>query len=401
MSKITNFLLMLGLVFFAWPPIANAANPYSAAYAVNDSIITHYDITERVKLLQSLGAPATNIQQTAIDQLIDDRLKLRAARMFGLAINDAALISGLNSIAAAQDTTADAIWAKARGRGVSRKAFDDYFTVQLIWRALVQRRFREAGDPTSIELDNAVNVAAAVTQTTILLAEIALPFAERGEEATVAFAERLARDLNKGASFEEAVQRFSRSATAQNKGQIGWLSPELLPAAIKAEVLGLGAGQVSQPVKVSSGVIILKVVASRTLSSPLQKQVAVTYAVLDLSAKNNAASTARAMQRKLDECSSSTSTAAQYGPLSGLFGPVSVNEVPADIAVSLARLMPGKSEVITNGDNVLLVQLCDRTTDLPDEVKTQLTNGLLGEKLTALANGYLLELRRAAIIEQR
>ena len=401
MSKITNLLLMLTLVFSAWAPIANAANPYSAAYSVNDSIITHYDITERVKLLQSLGAPATNLQQTAIDQLIDDRLKLRAARTFGLAVNNEALINGLNSIAAAQNTTADAIWSKARGRGVSRKAFDEYFTVQLIWRALVQRRFSEAGNPTSIELDNAVNVAATATQTSILLAEIALPFAERGEEATIAFADRLANDLNKGANFEDAVQRFSRSATAQNKGQIGWLSPELLPAAIQAEVLGLGAGQVSRPVTVSSGVIILKVVASRTLSSPLQKQVAVTYAVLDLSTTNGAVSKVRSMQHKLDECSSETSRAEQYGPLSGLFGPVPINEVPADVAVSLARLTPGKSEVITNGDNVLLVQLCDRTTDLPDDVKAQLANGLLGEKLSALADGYLLELRRAAIIERR
>ena len=401
MGKFLNWVLTLTLVIFAWAPVAHAANPYSAAYAVNDSIITHFDISERVKLLRALGAQSRNIQQDAIDQLIDDRLKIRAAGTFGMAISEASLTRGLAGIAASQNTTTDALWAKARARGVSRQAFDDYYSAQLIWRELVQRRFRQAADPTSVEMDNAINVAAAVTQQTILLAEIALPFAERGEAATIAFAERLARDLNNGASFESAVQNFSRSQTAANGGQIGWLAPERLPAAISAKVAGLSSGQVSDPIRVSSGIIILKVLASRTVSSALQKTVSVEYAVLDFSGQSGAVSNAKRMQRGLDKCSATRSSASNFGPLSGLFGPTSVNNVPTDIAVSLARLMPGKSEIITNGDSVLLIQLCNRTTDLSEPIKAQLTNNLFGQKLGKLAEGYLLELRRTAIIETR
>jgi peptidyl-prolyl cis-trans isomerase SurA len=401
MGKFLNRVLTLTLVIFAWAPVAHAANPYSAAYAVNDSIITHFDISERVKLLRALGAQSRNIQQDAIDQLIDDRLKIRAAGTFGMAITDASLARGLAGIAASQNTTTDALWAKARARGVSRQAFDDYYSAQLIWRELVQRRFRQAADPTSVELDNAINVAAAVTQQTILLAEIALPFAERGEAATIAFAERLARDLNNGANFETAVQNFSRSRTAANGGQIGWLAPERLPAAIAAKVAGLSSGQVSDPVRVSTGVILLKVIASRTVSSALQKTVSVEYAVLDFSGQSGAISSATHMQRDLDECSAARSSADDFGPLSGLFGPTSVNNVPTDIALSLARLMLGKSEIITNGDSVLLIQLCNRTTDLSEPIRAQLSNNLFGQKLGKLAEGYLLELRRTAIIEQR
>lgn len=401
MGKTLKWALTLALVIIAWAPIAHAANPYSAAYSVNDSIITHFDINERVKLLRALGVQSRNIQQDAIEQLIDDRLKIRAAGTFGIAISDASLARGLAGLAASQNTTAEAIWAKARERGVSRQAFDDYYTAQLIWRELVQRRFRQAADPTSVELDNAINVAAAVTQQTVLLAEIALPFAERGEEATIAFAQRLARDLNNGASFEAAVQKFSRSRTAANGGQIGWLAPERLPAAISAKVIGLSSGQVSDPIRISTGIIILKVVGSRTVSSALQKTVSVEYAVLDFTGQPNAVSSATRMQRGLDECSPASSSAADFGPHSGLFGPTSINNVPTDIAVSLARLRPGKSEIITNGDSVLLLQLCNRTTDLSEPIKAQLTNNLFGQKLGKLAEGYLLELRRTAIIEKR
>jgi peptidyl-prolyl cis-trans isomerase SurA len=271
MGKILNWILTITLVLFSWTSVANAAKQYSAAYSVHDSIITHFDIGERVKLLRALGVPSRNIQQDAIDQLIDDRLKIRAARTYGIAINEDSLESGLNSLAAAQNITADAMWEKARARGVSRQAYDDFYTSQLIWRELVQRRFRQAADPTSVDLDNAINVAAAVTQRTILLAEIALPFAERGEAATIAFAERLVRDLNNGANFEDAVKRFSRSRTAEKGGQIGWLSPERLPATIASQVIGLASGQVSQPIKIATGVIILKVVASKTYPAPCKR----------------------------------------------------------------------------------------------------------------------------------
>lgn len=401
MGKLLHRLAVIAIAFFAFVPVANAQNPYSAAYAVNDSIISHYDISQRAKMLGALGFRGGNVREAAIEQLIEDRLKLGVARDFGANISDDSLLRGIEASAKSAGTTAAALWSRAKGRGVSREAFDEYYTAQLIWREIVQSKFRQAADPTSVDLDNAINVAAAVTQETILLAEIALPFAERGEAATVAFAERLVRDLNNGASFDDAVKNFSRAATAANGGQIGWIAPERMPANIAANVLGLSAGQVAKPVRVSSGIIILKVIATKVTSSALQKQVSVRYAVLDLSAQENATGVAASMQRGLDECSSGSSTAANYGGTSGLFGPVIVNDVPVDIALALARLMPGKSEVVVNGNSVKLVQLCNRTTDLPDEVTAQLTNSVFGQKLGNLAAGYLLELRRNAIIEKR
>ncbi len=381
---------------------ARAQNPYSAAYAVNDSIITYFDINQRVKLLGALGFTGGDVRKAAIEQLIDDRLKMSTARDVGLQLAAGSLERGIAAAAQNAGISADALWAKARARGVSRDAFEEYFTAQIIWREIVQAKFRQIADPTSIDIDNAVNVAAAVTQETILLAEIALPFAERGgEEATMAFAARLSNDLNKGASFEEAVKRFSRSPSAANGGRIGWVAPERLPANIAAQVLGLPTGQVSAPIKVSSGAILLKVIGSRVISSPLQKQVSVRYAILDLSGRPNALAEAKRLQRRLDECRPAKSTAGNYGGGSGLFGPVSVNEVPADIALSLARLMPGRSEIVANGNSVQLVQLCSRTTDLDEQTSAGLTNNLFGTKLSKLAEGYLLELRRGAVIEKR
>lgn len=399
MGRFINWLAALTLLTLGTAVLAQ--NPYSAAYAVNDSIITHFDIDQRMKLLRVFGIRSGDLRAAAIDQLIEDRLKLSAARVAGAAVNDEALARGIENAAANSGQTADRLWAAARGRGVSREAFEEYYEVQIIWREIVQARFRQTADPTSIDVDNAINAAAAVTQQSILLAEIALPFAERGEAATVAFAERLSRDLNNGASFEDAVRNFSRSATAANDGRIGWLPPDRLPGPIAAQVLGLRAGQVSAPVRVSTGIILLKVISSRVINSPLKKQISVSYAVLDLSGMANATSVARNMQGGLDACDPNTSNVESFGAGSGIFGPLPVEQVPTDIALVLARLMPSRSEVLVNGGSVKLVQLCERTSDLEDEVRAQISNGVFGQKLGSLAEGFLLELRRTAIIEQR
>lgn len=399
MSKFVYWVIAATLICLA--STSYAQNPYSAAYAVNDSIITHFDVDQRTKLLRALGASGGDIRQSAIEQLIEDRLKLTAARNTGAQVSDAALLRGIETAASAAGTTSDTLWSRARSRGVSREAFDEYYRTRLIWREIVQARFRQIADPTSIEIDNAINAAAAVTQESILLAEIALPFAERGEEATIAFAERLSRDLNNGANFDDAVRNFSRSATAQNGGRIGRVSLDRLPGPIASQVLGLRSGQVSAPVRVSTGVLLLKVISTQVISSPLKKQISLKYAMLDLSNIANAASVARNMQSGLDECSDVNSTAASFAPGSGIFGPVATEEIPTDIALVLARLVPSHSEILVNGNNVKLIQLCERITDIEAPVRQQITNSVFGQKLGGLAEGLLLELRRAAIIEKR
>ena len=69
--------LAIGLMALAGPALA--ANPYAPALTVNDSVITHYDIDQRIKLLDVLGANG-DLNKLAIQQLTEDRVKLQAAK---------------------------------------------------------------------------------------------------------------------------------------------------------------------------------------------------------------------------------------------------------------------------------------------------------------------------------
>ncbi len=387
--------------FLSLGTAAQAQNPYSAAYAVNDSIISHYDIDQRIRLLRVLGFRGGDIREFAVNQLIEDRLKIEAARLTGAQLRDGSVERAIETAAENGGTTGDRLWAQARAAGVSRDAFEEYYAIQLLWRQIVQARFREIAAPVGRDVDYAIDAAAAQTQYTVLLAEIALPFAERGEQATIAFAERLSRDLNAGADFATAVQNFSRSPTAANGGAIGWVQPDAMPANFASAIAGLRVGQVSAPIRVSAGVLLIKIVSSRVITSPLRAQQSVKYAVVDFSGTPNAIAAAQAMQPGMDQCAENRNTLAEYGGESGLFGPVPKDSVPTDIALALARLNVGGSEIAAMGDRVRLIQLCERTTELEQPILNQVRGSVLGQKLDALANGYLLELRRAAIIEER
>ena len=74
----------LFLVVFAALAPASAAlaqNPYAPAIMVNEGVITRYDIDQRIKLLEALGASA-DLRKLAVQQLTEDRVKVQAANDF-------------------------------------------------------------------------------------------------------------------------------------------------------------------------------------------------------------------------------------------------------------------------------------------------------------------------------
>lgn len=78
MSRL-GLVLAVALLAFGGAGSARAQNPFEPAILVNSSVITHYDIDQRIALLNALGARG-DLRKQAIDQLTEDRLKVQAAK---------------------------------------------------------------------------------------------------------------------------------------------------------------------------------------------------------------------------------------------------------------------------------------------------------------------------------
>ncbi|MCB1352511.1 MAG: peptidylprolyl isomerase [Rhodobacteraceae bacterium] len=257
MSKATTALIAIFLWLAA--PVW-AANPYAPTRTVNGAVITQYDIVQRANLLDALGADG-DLRTLALDQLTDDRLKVQSASQIGFELPEDAVLGGIEEFAAARGMTIDDVLQILETRKIDRQTMDDFVEAGLIWREVVTARFRSRALPTDAEVEAAIAIADRTPIEVYHLAEISLPYAERGQPATLQLAEEITQDLAFGASFEDAARQFSRSASAANGGAIPPMPLEGMPPPLRATVQNLRPGQVSRPVEITGGVAILKLIS--------------------------------------------------------------------------------------------------------------------------------------------
>ena len=93
-----------------WGRRVAAQNPYSPALTVNDSAITCYDVTQRVRLIEALGARG-DVRALAIEQLTEDRVKVQAARALGIELPEGSIATGLEEFATQRGLTVDDVFA--------------------------------------------------------------------------------------------------------------------------------------------------------------------------------------------------------------------------------------------------------------------------------------------------
>jgi peptidyl-prolyl cis-trans isomerase SurA len=254
-------LLLAVLASFALAaPPALAQNPFAPAIMVNEGVITHYDIEQRIKLLEALGASG-DLRKLAVQQLTEDRVKIQAAKAMDIELPEGAIEAGIEEFATGRGLTMDDVQLALDARHIDQQTLDDFVESGLLWREVIGTRFRARAMPTEADLDAALEIAANTPQEMLTLAEIALPYAELGQPETDALAERLYRQAAGGANFAALAGQYSRSASAERGGVLDPVPATNLPPAFRTEVLLLRPGQVTRPLPISGGVAIIKLVS--------------------------------------------------------------------------------------------------------------------------------------------
>jgi peptidyl-prolyl cis-trans isomerase SurA len=251
--------LILGLAFLGLAEPATAQNPYAPALLVNGAVITNHDVTQRIRFLEALGATG-DIRALAIEQLTEDRVKVQAARDLGLELDQEAIEVGIQEFADQRGISLEDVERVLVGRGIDRQTLEDFIESGLVWREIVQSRFRARAMPSEADLDAALGLAANRPVEVVELAEIAIPFEEHGEAGAVALADRLAAELRRGGSFSAAVRRYSRSGSAAQDGRLPPIRAAQLPPAIRGQILLMEPGDVTEPLPIPGGLAILQLV---------------------------------------------------------------------------------------------------------------------------------------------
>ena len=234
---------------------------------VNDGVITHYDIEQRIKLLDALGASG-DLRELAVQQLTEDRVKVQAAeRAARSSCPRARSRPGIEEFATGRGLT-------ARGRrsacstpaASTSRRWTTSSSPGLLWREVVGTRFRARATPTEADLDAALEIDAdpAGRDADARRDRAALRRARRGRDRR---ARRAHLPPARAAAPSFARARRASTAAAPPPSSGGVLDADAGGPAARppsaAEVLLLSPGQVTRPLPISGGVAIIKLVSIR------------------------------------------------------------------------------------------------------------------------------------------
>ncbi len=224
-----------------------AASIYAPVYRVNNSVITNYELQQRIKMLESFGTKG-NLKKMATDQLINDRLRLQAAKEAGISATEDEINTGMEEFAARGGFSTEQLLSYFDQFGVSPESFRAFVRAGLLWRNVVRARFASKVNVTDNEVDATLNVNTISFPKMVNLAEIVLPIAQRGPTRTRALAKRLSETIKGDVQFSIAAKKFSKSDSAIRGGVLGWVPADSLPAAVSAQLSKMEIGQISAPI---------------------------------------------------------------------------------------------------------------------------------------------------------
>ncbi|MEM7210851.1 MAG: peptidylprolyl isomerase [Pseudomonadota bacterium] len=242
---------------------------------VNDSAITGFDLAQRAQILVALGvttASADALRNQALDQLVEDRLKLQAGRRIGLQPSPEVVEQGIEQIAQRSQLSSAEFKALMNAQGVTDQAVEDIAAAEVIWIQVVRSRFADRVEPGEAEIEAELALLGQRGEFEYRIRELGLPLEGEGrsEAQTRALAEQLFNSLNDGGDFNEAVTRFSKAPSAARGGDVGWVTTQQMPPNLLNALQNMQIGEVSRPLDVAGGFSLIRLEEKRSTGATPQ-----------------------------------------------------------------------------------------------------------------------------------
>jgi peptidyl-prolyl cis-trans isomerase SurA len=244
----------------------------------NGSPITEYDIQQRMKLEASASQKGA-VRQQIIDDLINDRLKISKAKVYGLEVDDGEVNRAFEGMATRQHVTVQQFSQVLERAGISPNTVKARIRAELTWQQLVRGKFGaslqigESDIASALKDRNESEVSAVGYVYTLYPVTVVVP---RGSsEATVSAKRSIADNLrtrfascNEGLAMARALRDVAvREPISRSSAD---LSPQL------REILGsIEVGHLTAPEVTPQGLQMFAVCSKKetTAESPLRREV--------------------------------------------------------------------------------------------------------------------------------
>lgn len=381
---------------------------------VNDSVITGFDLRQRMLLLIALtqvqptqeNLPA--IRQQALNLIIDERLQNQELDSYpDLKATDAEVDQELTAMASEVGATAEAYIQSLGQFGIRAATLREQMRTQISWQRLVGARFQSRARVSQGAVQAALRQATeASLKKQYLIGEIYIESARvGGQQAALNGATQLVQQMVQGAPFQNVAQQFSSAPSATRGGDAGWVVEGTVQPALQQAMDQLSPGELSRPIPVEGGVYILYMRDKRDGSTSSLAQI--KQVMVELPETATEAQVAAAMQRleALRPQLTCDNILARATSEQGLLGTDLGEADPANLLpqfqqVARSGAVGSISTPIRTQLGVHLLAVCGRRAGGAQAPNAQqVENRLFGQNLQTLERRYLRDLRQDAAIE--
>ena len=265
---ITKKIIFFFIIFFFQIYLVNSFE-VKIVSKVNNEILTNIDIQNEGKYLLIVNANLKNLNKSELYQLSKNSLirqilkKEEVVKHFNLKKN-----SELSEKLLKENYTAQGFENKEKysnflmKEGFNIEILKEKLLIERLWNSLIYEKFKNKVKIDENEIKNKVesfiNNQEKVYEYN--LSEILYDFNTEYKELI---------DFINNYGFEAAASKYSISDTSTNGGKIGWIRNNNLNEKLKKNISNLNEGQISNPIKIQNGNLLIKLNKKKELKSKI------------------------------------------------------------------------------------------------------------------------------------
>ena len=261
-KKLKIFFILLSLILYF--QTLNAIEN-KILFKIDNEIVTTLDIYEEIKFLKAFNPEVNSLDEKELFEISKNSIQKNTIKKIELnkfveklKVDDKFLSKLIvNKYSKIGIDSLEKFEAYLKEKNLDVKLIKEKLYIELIWNDYIYQKFynKVIVDREKIKKE-ILNNPEQENQRELLLSEINFSVTSK-----IDFEDKYKKilsDLEK-IGFQKTAMMYSNSETASNGGLIGWVKEDNLNFTIKKIISNLEIGQVSKPIRTTSGFIILKI----------------------------------------------------------------------------------------------------------------------------------------------
>ena len=262
MNKRKYFLILIIFIFFSNPLFGDRI---LIKAKVKNEIVTNIDIEKEINYLVFLNPKlkelnAIRLNRLAKDSLINEIIKKKELEKFFNFEKENKLIDIIenNLIKNKKIKNKSEFKAILESNNLKYEMIREKLKVEAYWNQLIYDRYSKNLKVNKIQLREKIlnNLKNKKKKFEYNLSEIL--YSSKNNESHNSILMKINQNIEK-IGFENTANIFSNSNSSKNGGLIGWINELQLSTKVRNEINKLEIGQVSKPIKIQNGYLLIKI----------------------------------------------------------------------------------------------------------------------------------------------